>query len=264
MGGIRVERRGDVLEVVIDREHAANSLDPAAHAAMAAVLDDFESDDRLRVAIVTGVGDRFFCAGHDLKSVDPGARIALPGTGFGGLTARPGLEKPVIAAVNGLALGGGTELVLASHLVVVAEHAELGLTEVLVGMVAAAGGVVRLPRRIPSSVALELILTGRRMGAVEAERRGLANRVVPRGGALAGARLMADSIRAASPTSVRLSLRLLNLSRAQSEVDPDPDAVSQLLDELLVSPDTAEALAAFLERRDPVWPARGGPSEPDA
>ncbi|MGE0820042.1 MAG: enoyl-CoA hydratase-related protein [Candidatus Nanopelagicales bacterium] len=263
MEGIRADRQGEVLEVVIDREHAANSLDPTAHAAMAGILDDFEADDRLRVAIVTGVGDRFFCAGHDLKSVDPGARIPLPATGFGGLTARPALEKPVISAVNGLALGGGAELVLASHLVVAAEHAELALTEVLVGMVAAAGGVVRLPRRIPSSVALELILTGRRIGAAEAERWGLVNRVVPRGCALTGARLLADSVLGASPTSVRLSLRLLNLSRARSEVDPDPDEVAQLLDELLASPDTAEALAAFRERRNPVWAMRGGPAEPD-
>lgn len=255
--GVAARRRGQVLEIVIDREAAANSLDPAAHAALARVFDVFESDDSLRVAIITGSGDRFFCAGHDLRSVAAAAPIALPASGFGGLTARTSLEKPVIAAVDGLALGGGMELVLASHLVVAGVHAELALSEVLVGMVAAAGGVARLPRRIPSSIALEMILTGRRMGAAEAERHGLVNRITPRGAALAGAHELADAVLAASPTSVRLSLRLLNQSRASVEGHPDREQVEQVLSELLRSPDTAEALAAFSERRPPRWQAAG-------
>jgi acetyl-CoA C-acetyltransferase len=251
--GITAARRGAVLEIVIDREHAGNSLDPAAHAALDQVLDGFEGDPTLRVAILTGSGERFFCAGHDLKSLGSDRTVGLPAHGFGGLTSRVGLEKPVIAAVNGLALGGGLELVLASHLCVATEDAELALTEVRVGMIAAAGGIAALPHRIPAATANEMILTGRRMTAAEAFRLGLVNRVTAVGSAMAGARDLADEILECSPTSVRLSLRLLNAARRAQEA-LDPVTVEDAMRELLSGQDWIEGMTAFREGRRAVWP----------
>jgi acetyl-CoA C-acetyltransferase len=247
--GIVVSRRGQVLEITIARESKANSLDADAHRALDLALDRLMDDPGLRVGILAAGGDRFFCAGQDLTALTPGTPVQLPANGFGGLTSRTSLEKPIVAAVDGLALGGGMELVLACHLAVASSRAQFALSEVLVGMVAAAGGIARLPGRIPPAIAHELILTGRRMGADEALRWGLVNRVVEPGAALDAARELADGILAASPTSVRLSLRLLDLGRRAGEAGPDPAETLAIMAELMGSADTREALAAFAARR---------------
>jgi acetyl-CoA C-acetyltransferase len=166
------------------------------------------------------------------------------------------MPKPVIAAVNGHALGGGTELALACHLVVAAETAQFALSEVRVGLVAGAGGLVRLPRTVPPKIATELILTGRRMGAGEALAHGLINRVVPAGSALEGARQLAAEILAVSPTSVRTSLQIMEQTRTIADPIEAIDHPMRAMDDLLLSEDKTEGLRAFAEKRPPRWLGR--------
>ena len=163
--------------------------------------------DELWVAILTGAGDKAFCAGNDLVYSASGKPMWVPKNGFAGLTSRRHLPKPVIAAVNGFAMGGGCEIALACHLVVADATARFALSEVKVGLIAGAGGLVRLPRSIPPKVATEMILTGRRVTAAEALGYGLVNRVTEAGEAVDGARALAAEILDGSPTSVRVSLR---------------------------------------------------------
>ncbi len=250
---IEVRRDGRVLEVTINRPDVRNALHIDAHLEMDQVFDTFEADPDLWVAIVTGAGDKAFCAGNDLTATAGGGFPWEPDGGFGGLTSRR-LTKPVVAAVNGLAYGGGFEIVLAAHLVVAdQEAARFALPEVKVGLFAAAGGVVRLPRRIPPAIANELVLTGRSMDAAEASRLGLVTRLAPAGEALEAARALAAEIIAVSPTSVRLSLQTIEDTRGiADEIDAvrhDTDA----LDQLLISQDTMEGIMAFAEKRPPRW-----------
>lgn len=163
------------------------------------------------------------------------------------------MTKPIIAAVNGYAMGGGFETALACHLVVADEAAQFALSEVRVGLVAAAGGVVRLPRAIPEKIAHELILTGRRMGAEEAQRLGIVNRIAPAGGALEAARQLAAEILAGSPTSVRLSLQLMEQTRSIPDVIDAVDVRSPAVDELMTSYDALEGMTAFARKRPPRW-----------
>lgn len=249
---VRVERRDRVLEITIDRPDARNALHPPAHEELSSVLDAFFADRDLWVAIITGAG-RGFCAGNDLAFTASGQQPYFPRTGFGGITSRRGMTKPVIAAVNGHAMGGGLEIVLACHLAVADEGAQLGVPEVGVGLVAAAGGLVRLPRTLPLKLAHEMLLAGRRLTAAEALEHGLVNAVAPAGGALDAARELAARVVAGSPSSVRLSLRAMQLA---DEVPDTVDAVERaedVLDDLLVSADTWEGVLAFVEKRPPRW-----------
>ena len=178
--GITVDIDDALMVITIDRPSVLNALDPAAHQALSEALDDFGSDDSLRVAIVTGAGERSFCVGSDLKARVTSNRDNHPPTGFAGLTHRFDLEKPVIAAVNGLAIGGGLEIVLASDLAIAADHAVFQLPETKVGLAAiGGGGLQRLARQIPMKHAMDVILTGRRFDAEEARMMGLVSRVVP-------------------------------------------------------------------------------------
>jgi acetyl-CoA C-acetyltransferase len=217
------------------------------------VFDCYFADEELWVAILTGAGDKAFCSGNDLVYSASGKPLWVPKNGFAGLTSRRGMPKPVIAAVNGFAMGGGCEIALACHLVVADETAQFALSEVKVGLIAGAGGLVRLPRSIPQKTATEMILTGRRITADEALRHGLVNRVVPAGTALDGARALAREIVEVSPTSVRTSLEIME----QTRLVPDPvDAIidhSDALDDLVLSEDMREGLAAFAEKRPPRW-----------
>jgi len=250
---VRVRRDGHLLEVTINRPDLRNSLHPPANAELDEIFDAYFADPDLWVAIITGAGDKAFSAGNDLVYSASGKPMWVPKNGFAGLTNRESLPKPVIAAVNGFALGGGCEIALACHLVVAAEDAQFGLPEVRVGLVAAAGGLVRLPRAVPPKLANDMILTGRRLGAAEAESFGLVSRVAPAGKALAVAREVAAAILEGSPTSVRTSLRIM------AEADGIADTVeavrhpSPALDELLVSQDAFEGPAAFAQKRKPVW-----------
>jgi len=232
---------------------ATGALHPPANDELDEIFDAYFADPDLWVAILTGAGDQAFSAGNDLGYPAGGRPMWVPKNGFAGLTGRRAMTKPVIAAVNGYALGGGFEIALACHLVVADSTAKFGLTEVKVGLVAAAGGLVRLPRAIPPKLATELILTGRRLDAAEALDLGLVNRVTEAGGALAGARALADEILAGSPTSVRASLRIM------AETDGIADTVdavthpSGALDELMASEDVIEGVTAFAQKRPPTW-----------
>ncbi|WP_233556210.1 enoyl-CoA hydratase-related protein [Noviherbaspirillum sedimenti] len=251
-----VERKGHLLEVTINRPEARNSLHPMANDELAAIFDAYEADTDLWVAIITGAGTEAFCAGADLKYNASGKSSWLPKTGFGGLTNRV-RSKPVIAAVNGFAMGGGTEISLACDIIVADATAQFALSEVRVGLFAGAGGVVRLPRQIPVKIANELILTGRKFSAEIALQWGMVNRIEAAGQALPGARTLAAEILEASPTSVRLSMKAMRDAGKWASADEamqyrDP----KLIDELIASDDYFEGPSAFAQKRKPVWKNR--------
>jgi crotonobetainyl-CoA hydratase len=254
----RVE--GQVLVVTLDRPKA-NAIDVTTSRALYAAFSPLRSDPELRVGILTAAGDRFFSAGWDLKAAAAGEGIQAdhgPG-GFAGITEFFDIGKPVIAAVNGLAFGGGFELVLAADLVVAAEHAEFALTEVTLGLVADAGGLLRLPSRLPRAIAVEYLLTGRRFTAVEAARWGLVNRVVPAAELMPAARELAGAICAAAPLAVAAVLEILRRTEGSSVRDGyvvlrsgDLPAYRAMLD----SEDAQEGARAFAEHRKPRWRGR--------
>lgn len=249
-----------VLVVTLDRP-SANAIDVPTSQALYDAFARLEDDPALRVGIVTGAGDRFFCAGWDLKAAAAGEAVDAdhgPG-GFAGLTELYDRRKPVIAAVNGLALGGGLELALAADLLLVAEHAELALPEVRVGVVADSGGLLRLPRRLPVAVARELLLTGRRMGAAEAAGWGLANRVVPAGELLDAALTLAAEIRAGAPLAVAAVQEVLAATAGLDVADAFRLMRSGALpaySAMLTSEDAEEGPRAFAEKRPPAWRGR--------
>jgi len=252
---VNVHRDGRLLEVTIDRPSTRNSLTPEANAELSQVFDCFFADRELWVAIITGAGTEAFSAGNDLRYSASGKPVWIPEAGFGGLTSRRHMHKPVIAAVNGFALGGGFEIALACHLVVADTEARFGLTEVNVGLIAGAGGLVRLPRATARVIANEMILTGRQMSAQEALDERIVNRVVPAGTALEGAREMAKDILSSSPTSVRLSLRSMEATAPLGDTVEaiESRAAAKVVDSLLLSADATEGIAAFAERRPPRW-----------
>ena len=250
---VLVHRDGHRLEITINRPQARNALFPPAHDELAEIFDAYFADPDLWVAIITGAGDQAFSAGNDLRYSASGKPNYVPKSGFAGLTSRRGMNKPVIAAINGFAMGGGLETALACHLVVVDESAQLALSEVKVGLFAGAGGVVRLPRMLPPKLANELILTGRRMGAQEALDHGLANRIAPAGQALDVARELADEIIVNSPTSVRLSLEVMEQTQAITDVVDAVTARTTAVDDLMISEDMIEGLTAFAQKRPPQW-----------
>jgi crotonobetainyl-CoA hydratase len=259
-GSIRAATEGEVLLITIDRP-PANAIDTNTSRALYTAFDRLRRDPHLRVGIVTGAGDRFFCAGWDLKAAARGEGIEAdhgPG-GFAGLTEFFALGKPVIAAVNGMAFGGGFELVLAADLVVAAEHADFALTEVTLGLVADAGGLLRLPTRVPRAIAREYLLTGRRFGAAEASRWGLVNKVVPAGEVLATARALAAAVCAAAPLAVAAVLEILRETEGVNVRDGYRILAESSLPAyraMLDSQDAREGARAFAERRLPVWRGR--------
>jgi crotonobetainyl-CoA hydratase len=253
----RVEREGRLLLVTIDRPEVRNALHPPANRELAEVFDAFASDPECWIAILTGAGEHAFCAGNDLKYQAAGdGRIELPPTGFAGLTARSDLAKPVIAAVNGLALGGGFEIVLACDLVVAAQTASFGLPEPRVGLAALAGGLHRLPRQLPLKAAMGLILTGRRISAAEALGLGLVNEVVPPDEVLPAARRWAAEILECSPVSVRTSKRVVAEGLRHASLEEAMGERYEAIRELLLSEDFREGPRAFAQKRKPEWKGR--------
>ncbi len=250
---VRLRRDGHLLEVTINRPDVRNSLHPMANDELDHVFDAYFADPSLWVAILTGAGEAAFSAGNDLIYSASGKPMWVPKNGFAGLTSRPHLPKPVIAAVNGYAMGGGCEIALACHLIVADATAQFALSEVRVGLVAGAGGLIRLPRTVPPKVATEMILTGRRITADEALAYGLVNRVVPAGTALDGARALAAEILAGSPTSVRISLQIMEETRGIPDVAQAVSHHSSALDDLMSTQDAAEGPAAFAAKRRPQW-----------
>ena len=259
-GPVRTETDDGVLLITLDRP-PANAIDVATSLALHAAFRRLQDEDDLRVAVLTGAGDRFFSAGWDLKAAAAGESLQAdhgPG-GFGGLTELFDLTKPVIAAVNGMALGGGFEVALAADLLVAAEHAQLALTEVRVGVVADAGGLLRLPQRIPPVVATEMMLTGRRMTASEAHRWGLVNRVVPAADLEAEARELAREVCRSAPLAVAAVKEITAATVGMGVEDGfrrmrrgDLPAYRAML----TSDDAVEGPRAFAEKRPPRWQGR--------
>jgi enoyl-CoA hydratase/carnithine racemase len=257
---VHTDVTGSTLVVTLDNPKA-NAVGVASSLELYAAFARLRDDPSLRVGVLTGAGDRFFCAGWDLKAAASGEAVDAdhgPG-GFAGLTELFDVGKPVIAAVNGLALGGGFELALAADLVVAAEHAEFGLPEVKLGIVADSGGLLRVPARVPRAVALEWLPTGRRIPAAEAERWGLVNRVVPADALLGAALELAEAIDECAPLAVAAVLEVVRetegldvregFGRLRSGTLPAYTA-------MLASDDALEGPRAFAEGRRPVWRGR--------
>jgi enoyl-CoA hydratase/carnithine racemase len=251
-----VEDRGHVRIVTINRPEVANALNREASHELEAVWNEFAANDDLWVGIITGSGDRAFSAGNDLKAQAAGKRGPRPHTGFGGLAMRTDLTKPVIAAVNGLALGGGFEMALACDLIIASENAYFGLPEGKVGMMAAGGGVQRLPRIIPQKEALGIILTGRRVTPEEGRKLGFVNEIVPAGKALEGAMAWADKILELAPIAVRAAKEAVYASLDKPTLEDAIRATYPIHSTLTSTEDFIEGPKAFAEKRKPVWKNR--------
>lgn len=245
-----------VALVRINRERASNCVTPGVTAALAELVSHIDEDENIRVAILTGTGERSFCAGADLGAVAEGRghELVHPTGGFAGfVNARP--VKPWITAVNGIAYGGGLELALSTDIVVAAQHAKLGLPEVKVGVAALAGGVYRLPRAIPRAIAMEMIATGDGITATRAYEIGLVNRVVESDDLISECLVIARKIAANAPVSVRESLQLARATFDKNEEQLlEMNAVVQ--DRIMSTEDSKEGARAFKEKRKPVWRGR--------
>lgn len=254
-----VEREGPLTIVTINRPEVMNALHPAANGELAEIFDDFAADPDQWVAIITGAGDKAFSAGNDLKytaeAMARGEALSTPTSGFAGLTARFDLDKPVIAAVNGLAMGGGFEIALACDLIVAAEGAVFSLPEPKVGLAALAGGLHRLPRTIGLKRAMGMILTGRRVSAQEGVELGFVNEVAPAGETLAVARRWAQEILACSPMSIRASKQTAHkgLDEATLEAAYRGQDDYAAIKALFRSADVREGPLAFAQKRAPKW-----------
>lgn len=244
------ERRGQVLAITINRPDQRNAVNLAVAEGIAAALDDLDADPELRVGVVTGAGGTF-CAGMDLKGFVRGESPFHPDRGFAGIAQRSA-RKPLIAAVEGYALAGGFEVALACDLVVAAEDAHFGIPEVKRGLVAAAGGLFRLPRRIPRHIAMELALTGDPVPAARAAELGLVSRVTPPGGALDGALELAGRIAANGPLAVLASKEVIRRAEDWSEEEAWR-LQGEITGPVFSSADAQEGARAFAEKRAPNW-----------
>jgi len=256
---IRIRRDGAVLEVTLDRPKA-NAVDLATSRIMGETFRAFRDDPDLRVAILTAAGEKFFCPGWDLKAAAGGD--AVDGDygvgGFGGLQELPRLNKPVIAAINGIACGGGLEIALSCDIILAAEHATFALPEIRSGTVADAASI-KLPKRIPYHIAMEMLLTGRWIDAAEAHRWGLVNRIVPAAALMAQAWEMARLIAAGPPlvmAAIKEVVRDAEDSRFQDALNRVTRRQLPTVDALYGSEDMREGFLAFAEKRDPVWTGR--------
>jgi len=250
-----VASEGHLTIITLNRPEVLNALHGDAHDELNAVFDDFAADPEQWVGIVTGAGERAFSAGNDLKVTAAGGRKPLPPGGFGGLTLRFDLDKPLIAAVNGIAMGGGFEIALSCDIIVAADNAVFALPEPRVGLAALAGGLHRLPREIGTKQALGMILTGRRVSAEEGKALGFVNDVVPAAELMDAARRWAGQIMEASPMSVRASKQAVTRGLAEPTLE---DALRKQWDypavkALFKSDDFREGPKAFAEKRAPQW-----------
>lgn len=255
---IRLDIADAVAWVTIDRQDRRNAIDPQMAAALEATWQRIEADPSIRCAVLTGAGDKAFSAGADMKAEGPSGLefwASQGETGFGGIALRRSLKIPVIARVNGVALGGGFEMVLGCDIVIACDEARFGLPEARVGRFPAGGGAVLLPRLMPRRLAMGLMMTGRLMDADEAARHGLVNQVVPRADLDATVAAWVGEIVACAP----LSLAAIKAIAHQTAHLPPNDAQRAALPEVLAaldSEDEREGVAAFAEKRPPVWSGR--------
>lgn len=250
---VLVECETGVMTITINRPQARNAVTLAVSTRIVEALDELDRRDDLAVCVLTGAGGHF-CAGMDLKRFLQGERPSIPGRGFAGITEAPP-SKPVIAAVEGYALAGGCETLVACDMVVAGRGARFGLPEVKRGLVAAAGGLMRLPDKIPPNVAMELVLTGDLLSAARAYEIGLVNRLCKDGQALATARELASVVAANGPLAVQASKRVID-EHSRWSVDNRWAEQRKIIDPVFTSEDAQEGARAFAEKRAPVWTGR--------
>ena len=249
----KVEKGDGVVTVTIDRPEVMNAVHPPANFELEQIFQEFESSDSTRVAILTGAGDKAFSAGNDLKYMAEGNPVTMPEYGFAGLTANFSRTKPVIAAVNGFALGGGFEIALACDLIIAADSACFGLPEPKVGLAALAGGLQRLPRQIGLKQALGVILTGRNVTAEEGLRMGFVNEIVPRTEVMAAARRWAALMLECSPASIKTSIDVVRRSLDDADLEHAIRTPYDSVKALRSSDDFVEGPRAFAAKRKPNW-----------
>ncbi len=256
---VRTEKRGSVLQVTLDRPKA-NAIDVTTSRVLGDVFAGFRDDPDLRIAIITGAGEKFFCPGWDLKAAADGEAVDSDyGVGgFGGLQELPDLNKPVIAAINGICCGGGLEWALSADLILAAEHATFALPEINSGTIADAA-TLKLPKRIPWHIAMELLFTGRWMDAAEAHRWGLVNEVLPSGSLLDRAHELAATLAEGPPlvyAAIKEVSRAAENMRFQDALDRITSRKFPTVDKLYSSEDQLEGARAFAEKRKPQWQGR--------
>lgn len=251
---IKTERQGHILVVTMNRPEVYNAMHSDMHHEMSECWDSFAADQDLWVAVLTGAGDKAFTAGNDLKATAKGgSKKGMPPTGFAGLSSRFDLEKPIIAAVNGFAMGGGFETALSCDIIIASERAKFALPEVKVGFFAAASGVQRLSRYIGRLAAQELMFTGRTIDAQEALKLGCCNEVVPHEQTLPRAMELAEQICTVSPSSVKATKRVLNQLAVTEGLPGSLEYSREVQRDLAQTEDFSEGVKAFVEKRKPDW-----------
>lgn len=247
------ERRGQVLVLTLNRPDRRNAMDGAMARGLAAAVERADADPDVAVCVLAGAGGTF-CSGMDLRAFVDGDIPEVPGRGLGGITSTPP-QKPVIAAVEGYAVAGGLELALACDLIVASSGARFGLPEVTRGLIAGAGGLIRLPQRVPPAVALEFALTGELFDAETAQRWGLVNRLAQPGAALEDALALAERIAGNAPVAVRVTKQVVH-EAPRWPADEIWERQQVLLERVRSSADAREGAAAFAEKRPPQWTGR--------